>query len=97
MCGSEMVKEEPWSDFERLVLIRCTRDMLPLMAEAMDRPLNQVVTKFLQLHEIFERQYEEEAKKYMSLGFMRDEAYEKVANQEEIDVEKIRRLEENAA
>jgi hypothetical protein len=88
-----MVEEEPWSDFERLVLIRCTRDMLPMMADVMNRPLNHVVEKFLQLHEIFERQYEEEAKKYMSLGFMRDEAYEKVADEVDIDFEKIRAIE----
>jgi len=59
----------------------------------MARPLKQVVAKFLQLREVFERLYEVEAKKYMHLGFTRDEAFEKVAYEVDIDFDRIREME----
>jgi hypothetical protein len=85
----------PWTDTERLVLIRCTREMIPELAGLMKRSLGEVTVKFLQLHEIFEQQYASAVKKYISWGFMPDEAYEKVAYEVDIDFDKIRDMEEH--
>ena len=85
----------PWTDTERLVLIRCTREMIPELAGIMKRSLGEVTAKFLQLHEIFEQQHANAVKKYINWGFMPDEAYEKVAYEVEIDFNKIRDMEEH--
>jgi hypothetical protein len=86
----------PWTDMEMRVLIRCSREILPEIAQAMRRPLSEVITKFTQLHEIFEKQFEEKAQRYIKLGFEPDEAFLKVADEEEIDFERIREIEERA-
>ena len=89
-----MTGKRPWTDFERLMLIRSMKEMLPEMAEAMKRPLGEVVAKHEQLQKIFEKEYEDKAQKYLELGFELDEAFLKVADEVHIDLKRIRELEE---
>ena len=92
-----MGKEKPWTDGERLVLIRSSREMIPKIAETLGRPIKDVKGKFKEIHAILERQFESKAKRYMEMGFKQDEAFLKAADEEEIDLKKLRELEEREA
>ena len=82
-----------WSDSERLLLILSSRDMVPEVSKLMGRPLKEVQVKYDQLQEIFKKLYEAKALRYVETGFTMDEAFEKVALEEEINIERIREME----
>jgi len=56
-------KEKLWSDSERLMLVRISREMLPELSRFMRRPLEEVQAKYEQLQGIFKRLYGEKAKR----------------------------------
>lgn len=82
----------PWTDLEMRLLIQSSRDMLPMLASAMERPLKEVVLKFNQLRTILEEKFKMRAKRYMDMGFDRDDALLKLAMEEKIDFKKIHEM-----
>lgn len=89
-----MTGKKPWTDLEMFVLIRSTKEVLPEIAKAMERSLEEVVNKYEQLQTIFEKEYEGQAQKYIRMGFEPDEAFLKVADEVKMDLRKIREMEE---
>ncbi|MFX0208574.1 MAG: hypothetical protein ACFFDT_21510 [Candidatus Hodarchaeota archaeon] len=88
-----MTGKKPWTDLEMFVLIRSTKESLPEIATAMERPLEAVLNKYEQLQAIFEKEYEGQAQNYIRMGFEPDEAFLKVADEVKIDLKKIRMME----
>ncbi|MFX0203786.1 MAG: hypothetical protein ACFFCW_47410 [Candidatus Hodarchaeota archaeon] len=88
-----MADKKPWTDLEMFVLIRSTKEILPEIATAMERPLEEVFNKYEQLQTIFEKEYEDQAQNYIRMGFEPDEAFLKVADEVKIDLKKIRMME----
>lgn len=92
-----MGEEKPWTDIERLVLIRSSREMIPEMAEAMGRPFRDVMRKFEDINAILEGQFEKKAKRYVEMGFGQEEAFLKAADEGEMDLKELRELEKREA
>jgi hypothetical protein len=88
-----MTKEGSWTALERLVLLRASRTMLPLLAELMERPIEEVVSKYHELQAIYEAELEEKAQSLMEMGLEEDEAFLKAAEEEKTVFKKIRIME----
>ena len=60
---------------ELYVLIQSSREILPTLAEIMHRPHNEIASKYERVHEAFNIQYMEQAKRYVNGGDDEDESY----------------------
>ena len=87
-----MTKGGSWTALERLVLVRSSREILPLLAELMERPYEEVVSMYLRLQALHEARYEEKAHSLIEKGMEEDEAFLK-ASEEETVLKKIRIIE----
>ena len=87
-----MTKGGSWTALERLVLVRSSREILPLLAELMERPYEEVVSMYLRLQALHEARYEEKAISLIEKGMEEDEAFLKAAEEETV-LKKIRIIE----
>jgi hypothetical protein len=71
--------------------------MLPELSNFWGRSLDEVERKYELIQEIFKSLYKVKAKKYLEMGFEPDEAFEKVASEEKINIERIREMEKSLA
>jgi hypothetical protein len=71
--------------------------MLPELSNFLERPLDELERKYEMLQNGFKKLYRAKAKRYMKMGYEPDEAFEKVASEEEIDIERIREMEKTLA
>jgi len=97
VCAHKLSKGRPWSDNDLLMLIRIPREMLPELSEFLGRPLDELERKYEMLQTSFKRLYMAKAKRYMKIGYEPDEAFEKLASEEEIDIERICAMEKALA
>jgi hypothetical protein len=88
-----MIEDRPWTDMELYVLIQSSREILPTLAEIMHRPHDEIASKYERVHEAFNIQYMEQAKRYVNGGDDEDESYMRVSK-EKVDIKKIREVEE---
>ena len=67
--------------------------MLPLLAELMERPYEEIVSMYLRLQALHEARYEEKAYSLIEKGMEEDEAFLKAAEEEDTVLKKIRIIE----
>lgn len=91
-----MGEEKPWTNIEKLVLIHSSRETIPEIAEALGRPIEDVIRKFGEIHTILEKLFEIKAERYMEMGYEEEEAFLKVAGEKNIDLKKLRELFEHS-
>ena len=70
---------------ELYVLIQSSKEVLPILAEMMHRTYDEIASKYERVHEAFNIQYMEQAKRYVNGGNEEDEAFLR-ASKEKINI-----------
>lgn len=92
-CGVvKTTNERPWTELENLVLVNSPKKMIIMLAELMDRTVEEVSAKHTELQAVAESRYREKVRKMMEAGMSEDDAYLMVVEEEKKKYRKILNL-----